>query len=50
MPNGVLQPVILAPVLRTGWSLALSDTPGDRVVATVIIWQYPCEDLVTMGR
>jgi len=50
IPNGVLQPLILALVPRTGRSFTLLNAPGDCFVVAIIIWQYSREDLIRVGR
>ena len=49
IPNGVLQPLILTWVRWAWWSHTASNTLGDRVVVTVIVWQDPREDLIDNG-
>ena len=48
VPNGAMQPSILTQVRWTGWPFTPPNAPGDRVlVVSVIVWQYPCENLIT---
>jgi len=49
-PNGVLQPLSLTWVCWTGWSFTGMNTGSHVLLVTSVIWQYPCEDLITTGR
>ena len=49
-PSTVQQPLALAWVCRTGWSFTADNTDDHISLIIVIVWQYPCEDLIVMDR
>ena len=49
IPNRVLQPLILLLTCWAGWSHTPFSISGNRITIFLIIWHYPCEDLIVTG-